>query len=116
MKITSDPFLGFIEVDVQTRHVGGTAVNVAGDESMDVYYGPLHASVTLRDLGVRVTMDPIDGNWRDVGWARQKALEVLRDPEHFQEILVALITLHRHAGEAAGRDKLQSELAALLGI
>jgi hypothetical protein len=107
---------GFLKVDVQTRIDGNSSVWVAEDGVTKVFFGGLHAGVTLKDLRIEVIMNPDKGDWSDPKWARRKALETILDPEFADKVLCELCDHNRHLGKIDGRKQLQFELAELLGV
>jgi len=105
----------YVEIDVQTRRDGNSAALVAQDDLTEVSFGGLHASVMLHDLGVVVTMNPDKGEWKNLEWARRRALDTILAPEIVLEVLLALCVFHRKFGEQEGRRGLQREFWKLLG-
>lgn len=116
MRIEPNTFRQLLEVDVQTRKDGASATVVARSDNTEVSFGPLHAEVTLLDLKIRVTMNPDEGEWEDAAWAREIAIGAISAPQVFPLVLVALVQLHDDLGRRAGREELQREMRALLGV
>lgn len=110
--ITSDG----VKVDVQTRVDGNSSFKVLRTFDTEVYYGPLHASVALIDLGITVIMNPDKGIWEDREWARERAMTALFDPRAFEDLLRVIVAFNRTSGVQEGRTTLQRELRGLLGI
>ncbi len=63
MHIELNTFQELLEVDVQTRKDGASASIIARSDDTEVSFGPLHADVFLRDLKIRDTMNPDEGEW-----------------------------------------------------
>jgi hypothetical protein len=116
MKIEPDHFRGCLTVDVQTRRDGNSASKIAWDDDTVVIFGGLQALVELRDLRVVVVMNPDEGKWRDLRWARERAMAVLCKPDITPLFVAALADFHFQLGEEAGRESLRYELRKLLGI
>ena len=116
MRIEPNTFQQLLEVDVQTRKDGASATVIAVSDDTEVSFGPLHAEVFLRDLKIRVTMNPDEGAWDDLAWARKRAMAVISAPLVFPLVLAALVELHDKLGRRAGRQELQRELRTLLGV
>ncbi|KKL70796.1 hypothetical protein LCGC14_2101380, partial [marine sediment metagenome] len=66
MRIEPSTFQQFLDVDVQSRKDGASAAVIAVSDDTEVFFGPLHAQVFLRDLKIRVTMNPDEGEWYDL--------------------------------------------------
>ena len=115
MRIEPNTFQKRLEVDVQTRKEGAGATLVARSDNTEVSFGPLHAEVTLLDLKIRVTMNPDEGEWGNLAWARARAMAVISAPEVLLLVLAALVKLYDELGRRAGRKELQGELKTLLG-
>lgn len=118
MKIEPNLFMRMLTVDVQTRRDGDTAKKIAWDDDTEVFFGGLHAEVTLLDLRIRVIMDP-DGTaakWKDLKNARAQAMAVLCRPHVTPLFIAALAKLHFELGQQSGERKLQFELRHLLGV
>ena len=115
MRIETNTFQERLEVDVQTRRDGNSAAIIARSDDTEVAFGPLYAEVFLRDLKIRVTMNPDEGEWVNIDWARERAMEAIKAPQAFPLILAELVKLHDELGRQAGREELQGELRALLG-
>lgn len=116
MRIEPNTFRQLLEVDVQTRKDGASAGVIARSDNTEVSFGPLHAEVTLLDLKIRVTMNPDEGEWGDLAWARARAMATIGAPQVFPLVVVALAGLHNELGRRAGREGLQRELRTLIGI
>ncbi len=116
MRIEPSTFQQFLDVDVQSRKDGASAAVIAVSDDTEVFFGPLHAQVFLRDLKIRVTMNPDEGEWYNPTWARERAVAVIGAPQVFPLVLIALVRLHGELGRRAGREDLQRELRALLGV
>ncbi len=116
MRIEPNTFRQLLEVDVQTRKDGASATLVARSDDTEVSFGLLHAEVTLLDLKIRVTMNPDEGNWGNLLWAREIAMSTIGNPQVFPLVLAGLVELHDKLGRQAGREELQRELRTLLGV
>lgn len=116
MRIEPNTFRQLLEVDVQTRKDGASATLVARSDNTEVSFGPLHAEVTLLDLKIRVTMNPDEGEWGRLAWARGRAMVAISEPQVFLLVLAGLVELHDKLGRQAGREELQRELKTLIGI
>lgn len=116
MRIEPNTFRNLLEVDVLTQRHGGSAIVVARSDETEVSFGSLHAEVTLLDLKIRVTMNPDEGEWENLAWARERAMTVISAPQVFPLVLVALVQLHGELGRLAGREERQREMRRLLGI
>ena len=116
MKIEQHEYSGFLRVDVQTRRDGNSAVKVAEDASTEVYFGGLEAKVTLKDVCIEITMNPDEGSWHDIEWARRKALAVVLAPEVSVAVLAALCAVNRSVGRKEGRKELQGQISEILGL
>jgi len=114
--IHGDLYQGVLEVDVQTRRDGNSAILVADVGDTRVYFGRLHAQVLLRDIGVLVTMNPDEGEWQNPGWARARAMDVIQAPDLLPLVLIELVKLHTEMGRKAGRKELSRELRTLIGV
>jgi len=101
---------------VQTRRDGNSATVVARREDTEVSFGGLCACVTLHDLGVSVTMNPDEGKWRDVEWARRKALDVILTPETVVDVLAVICKINRDLGKEEGKKELRQQISCLLGV
>lgn len=74
---------GWVEMDFTTPggRWGNSAVKQLlepADPNTEVCFGGLHAQVTMVDLKLRVTMDPVDGNWTFPTWARAQAAAAIQ--------------------------------------
>jgi hypothetical protein len=114
--VQPDLSTGFVEVDVQTRREGNSAFVVLHQNDIKVAFGPLHAEVRLKDLGVCVTMNPDPGEWTDPVWARSRAIEVVVHPRVLPLVLPALVKLHFERGRRDGRDEIRKEMRKLIGV
>jgi len=114
VKITKHEYSGFLEIDMQTRRDGNSSVVVAKDDLTKVCWGALHAQVTLYDLCVQVTMNPDEGEWRNLEWARHRALSVAFAPETVVEVVSSMCALNRIIGRREGRKELQGQFLELL--
>ncbi len=116
MRIEPNIFRQLLEVDVQTRKDGASATVVAPSDDTEVSFGPLHAKVALLDLKICVTMNPDEGEWGRLAWARARAMAVIGEPQVLPLVLTGLVELHDKLGRRAGREELQREMRTLLGI
>ena len=115
VKLEQHEYSGFLRIDAQTRRDGNSAVLLAKDDNTEVCLGGLYAMVTMHDLRIQVTMNPDQGKWRNLEWARRRALDVVLAPDTVSEVLVALCALNRSVGKVEGREELQNQLSKLLG-
>ena len=103
-------------IDVKTKSSGGSATNqYVDDPNTEVYYGNLHACVTLKDVGIEVIMDPDPGEWSDAAWARARAWKVVCErltPTAFAECLGAA----RAQGQAEGAERARFLVREALGL
>ena len=116
MRIEPNTFQRRLEVDVQTRKDGASATLIARSDDTEVSFGTLHAEVTLLDLKIRVTMNPDEGEWGNLAWARARAMAAIGEPLVFPLVLAGLVELHDKLGRQLGRKDLQMKLRALLGV
>ena len=116
MRIEPNTFQQRLEIDVQTQKDGGSAAVIARSDETEVSFGSLHAEVTLLDLKIRVTMNPDEGEWENLAWARKRAMAVISAPLVFPLVLTALVELYDKLGREAGRNALQRELRTLIGV
>lgn len=118
MKIEPDEFRKVLIVDVQTRRDGNSSMKIASDDCTEVWYGGLCADVHLLDLGICVVMDPDETakKWRDIAWARARAMDVMCRPDIAPLIFTAMADFHFKLGKRAGREELQKEFRETLGI
>ena len=98
-----------VEVDLcseEVRKRGGSAVNqyVKTPRNTEVYFGNLHARVTMFDVGICVVMDPRPGEWHDGTWARGAAIAALTSAAHLcdQVSREATRAAERKAAKACG--------------
>lgn len=115
MKIEQHECSVFLRIDVQSRRDGNSAARMAGDDNTEVCWGGLYARVTLHDLRIQVTMNPDEGDWGNLAWARRRALDIVLAPETVSEVILALCDINRKVGRAEGRKDLQRQLSKLLG-
>lgn len=103
-----------LTINLRTDDNGGSAYKLLDTQNTEVYYGTLHARVTLKDLGIEVEMDPMKGSWDYEKWARAKTFEAITP--HVQEWLPKLLALHLALGVTEGRRSIRNEFHALMGI
>lgn len=90
-----------IEINLRKTKHGGTSVKHLETEATEIYHGHLHSRVWLKDVGIEVTMDSQDGQWRDEQWARNKAMQALLNGLT-PAILKRIISESREAGHHEG--------------
>jgi len=118
MKIETDSIGSRLIVDIQTRRYSNGAMKIASNDTTDVTFGGLYARVCLRDLRVEVVMDPegSEKQWKNLSWARDRAMDVLCRPDVAPLFIAALADFRFKLGEHAGRKALRNEFRKLLGV
>jgi len=109
---------GSVWVDFTTQDRRGSAWNLClNDPDTEVYFGPLHLSIELRDLRFGVVLDPsgCEEDWKVAGAARAEALRAL-GAALTQDLLQDLFRALRAQGENVGRAKAQAAMRAALGL
>ena len=105
-----------IVVDLTTKLGGTGAINQHVDDSdTEVYYGPLHACVIMKDIELEVIMDPVQGDWADAGWARTRAFQAVCEALSPGDLFM-LCNLLQESGQHAGALSAKREIRNALGI
>jgi hypothetical protein len=121
MKIEFDSFGGQVRIDLTTPEGrrGNGAMNQGVDQEkypgIEVYYGGLHASVRLKDVGIEIIMDPFKGDWENGFWAREQAWAAVREhfgPAHLHKLMEAAT----ERGKKLGAEQAQGDIRAALGL
>ena len=111
-----------VRIDLTTAkgRRGNGAVNQFVDQEkfpgIEVYYGGLHASVHLKGPGIRITMDPYDGDWRDGAWAREQAWQAVAKCLTPSRILDLVVVAATERGKMLGVERAQADMRDALGI
>ena len=109
-----------VEVDLcseEVRKRGGSAVNqyVKTPRNTEVYFGNLHARVTMFDVGICVVMDPRPGEWHDGTWARGAAIAALTSAMS-ENVLARLLSYSFEKGRRTRVVEAKSEIRKALGV
>lgn len=112
-----------LEVDLRREKelASSSAVNqFVKDPNTVVYYGKLHAEVTMLDIGLRVTMDPREGNskngnWKNAQWARRTAVDALA-ADLSEDLLTQILKISHEEGRKIGMAQKAIEIRNALGI
>lgn len=104
-----------VRIDLRTKEHSGTSINqFVTDENTEVYHGH-DTSVNLKDIQLRVTMDPKPGNWKGAGWAREQAWKAMFERLTFED-LKEILDHAFAAGKQEGKKEKQKEIREALGI
>ncbi|MBW2673551.1 MAG: hypothetical protein JRD89_09085 [Deltaproteobacteria bacterium] len=106
-----------LELDLRTVASRGasTAIRSCSDPDTEVYYGNLYASVTMLDIGIKVIMGSVPGDWKSTVWARKTAwitLLAALEPQDLRTIL----DRQYEAGKREGVSAAQLRIRGALGI
>jgi hypothetical protein len=105
---------GVINIDLKKERKSGTAANqFVKEPNTEVYYGRIHARVTMFDIGIAVEMDPYKGDWKDGAWAREQALNALKE-NLTPEILQKMLQVYAKAAKKAGRNEMRKSIKELM--
>jgi len=115
MEFTVDPY-GRVEFNLRSTTHGGGALKQYEDDRTLTSHGNLHSRVSLKDIGIVVTMDSDpDGKWDYPEWSRAAAWKALR-PHLTLEILVVILDEAKKAAFQAGQVSKQIDVCKALGL